>query len=522
MAEQSPASAAAARGPREWGALLQRRRWVIGGAVVIVWALACGLAFWLPPRYQSQATLLLRRPQVPAAVVGGTAGGDNNQLEQITQQVLSDGHLAALAQRLHVLAPPAASGAEAAARMRQALALEWVAAPGQRRGDPPAALTVAFTARTAQLAQAVDAQLVQWLVETNQQTRQAQASGAAAFLRQALAASAAALAARQEALRNFEAQHPDLDPAQAAGVAQRLAQLEAERASTQAGLNQAQQEQLYLTSLSAEYRGLLNEPSNGVGPATALDQRIGLLQSQLAGLKARYTDQYPEVQRLKSELAAAQQERKNGAHAGAGAGAANPAQLAAIAPVLQIESQVRSNQLALRNDRRQLAGLDHQIAALKAQQDAAPALQPQLSSLQQAAAEAQRQYNALAAEQHQAGLAVALQRGPQGAQFRVLDAPTLALRPVFPNKLLFSGLGLAVGLAVGLLLALGLEWGDDCLHSAVEAREWSPAPLLGVIGVLATPAERRRAARGRGWQWTLAGVLVVVVASSNWWLVLHP
>lgn len=522
MADQTPATVAAARGPREWGALLKRRRWVIGGAVVLVWALACGLAFWLPPRYQSQATLLLRRPQVPAAVVGATAAGDNNQLEQITQQVLSDGHLAALAQKLQVLAPPAASTAEAAARMRRALELDWVAAPGQRRGDPPAALTVAFTARTPQLAQAVDQQLVQWLVQTNQQTRQAQASGAATFLQQALAASATALSARQKALRDFEAQHPDLDPAQAAGLAQRLGQLEAERASTRAALDQAQQQQLYLTSLAAEYRGLLNEPANGGGPATALDQRIGLLESQLAGLKSRYTDQYPEVQRLQSELAAAQSERKNGAHAGATAGAANPAQLAAIAPVLQIESQARSNQLALRNDRRQLAGLDHQIAALKAEENAAPALQPELTSLQQAVAEAQSQYDALAAEQHQAGLALALQRGPQGAQFRLLDAPTLAQQPVFPNKLLFSGLGLAAGLAVGLVLALGLEWGDDRLHDAAEAREWSPAPLLGVVGVLATPAERRRSARGRGWQWALAGALVVVVASSNWWLLLHP
>ncbi|MGH9528266.1 MAG: hypothetical protein ACRD2F_16415, partial [Terriglobales bacterium] len=269
--------------------------------------------------------------------------------------------------------------------------------------------------------------------------------------------------------------------------------------------------------------GLLNEPASGAaaGAGTALDQRIGLLESELSALRARYTDQYPAVQRLQAELAAAQRERRGGTPSSA-SGATTPAQVAAMAPLLQVESQARANRMALRHRRRQLTALGDQIAALQAEQNAAPALQPQLQSLQQAVAEAQSQYNALAAEQHQAGLAVALQRGPQGAQFRILNPPTLSARPDFPNKLLFSGLGLAVGLALGLVLALVREWGDDRLHSAAEIQEWALTPLVGAVPVLATEPEQRRAARRRGWQWMLASVLVVVVASSNWWLVLHP
>lgn len=521
MADSVPP--AGGRGPDEWGALLARRRWLIGGTLVVVWALACGLAFWLPPRYQSQATLLIRRPQVAAAVVGGAASADNNELEHITQQVLSQPRLAALAGRLGVLEPPAHSPEQAAARMLAAVQLDWVAAPGQRPGDGPAALTVAFTARSAELAQAVNQQLVRWLVATNQQTRQARAAGAASFLAQALAASAATLATRQQALRAFQAQHPNLDPVEAASDAQRLVALEAERSAAQQELSQAQQQQLYLTSLTAEYRGLLNEPASGAaaGAGTALDQRIGLLESELSALRARYTDQYPEVRRLQAELAAAQRERRSGTPSSA-SGATTPAQVAAMAPLLQVESQARANRMALRHRRQQLTALGDQIAALQAVQNAAPALQPQLQSLQQAVAEAQSQYNALAAEQHQAGLAVALQRGPQGAQFRILNPPTLPARPDFPDKLLFSGLGLAAGLGLGLVLALVREWGDDRLHSAAEIQEWALAPLVGAVPVLATEPELRRAARRRGWQWALVSVLVLVVASSNWWLVLHP
>ena len=510
---------AATPGLQELGALLRRRRWWIGGSAVAVWGLALGLAAWLPPSFRSQATLLITPAQVPTTVVGPAAGSDDTLLEQITQQVLSQPRLARLAARWHVFAA-GTSPEQAGARMRQAVQLNWVTAPGERQGSAPAAFTIAFSARSPQLAQAVNRQLSQWFIQTNQHARQAQAAGADHFLQSALAASRAQLQQRQQALQAFRAQHPELDPAQAAASAQQLTLLEGQQSSAQQALDQDRQEQLYLGSLEAEYRQLLDVPAKrGATPAvaTALDQRIVQLQARLAALQTRYTDRYPEVQRLKAELAAAQRQRRRGV-----ASAASPQQVAAMTPLLQLQSQAQANRLAIRNEKNHLASLSRQIATAQAAANAAPVQEQQLTQLEQQAQQAQADYDHLTAEQHQAGLAVALENGPAGAHFRLLDPPTRPLHPAFPNPLLFSGLGLALGAALGLLLALAREWGDDRLHGEREARAWSPAPVLGVIPALATPAERRQGRLRTAGQWVLASALLLVVVAGNGWLLWHP
>jgi succinoglycan biosynthesis transport protein ExoP len=515
MAAPPPASTL---GWRELGALLRRRRWWIAGSIVGVWGLALALAAWLPPRYRSQATLLITPAQVPATVVGPPAGGDDALLEQITQQVLSRPRLARLAARWQVFAP-GTSREQAGERMRQAVELNWVTAPGERQGSAPAAFTVAFNARSPRLAQVVDRQLSQWFIQSNQRARQAQAAGADRFLQSALAASRARLQQRQQALQAFRAQHPDLDPAQAAASAQQLTLLESQQSGAQQLLDQDRQEQTYLGSLEAEYRQMLDLPANqGAAPAvaTALDQHIAQLQARLAALRTRYTDRYPEVQRLQAELAAAQRQRRRG-----DATAASPQQVAAMAPLLQLQSQAQANQLAIRNEQHHLVRLGRRIAAAQAQANAAPVQEQQLAQLEQQDQQAQADYDHLTAEQHQARLAVALDNGPSGAHFRLLDPPTRPLRPAFPNPLLFSGLGLALGAALGVLLALARDWSDDRLHGEREARAWAAAPVLGAIPALETPAERRQGRLRSVGQWLLASALLLVVAAGNGWLLWH-
>ncbi|MGH9535151.1 MAG: GumC family protein [Terriglobales bacterium] len=508
-------------GLREFAALLGRRRWLVGLTLVVVWALACALAALLPRRFQSQATLLIRPAQVPATVVAPAAGG--GELEQVVQEVLRPQRLAALAARLDVFAPPAASPQQAALRMRRAVRLEWVTAPGERPDSPPAALTLAFTARTPRLAQAVDQQLSAWFIQTNRQARRAQAAGAAHFLAHAVAASGARLASQQQALKAFQALHPELDPQQAAFNAQRLTALEAERTAARQMLDQDQQQQLYLASLQAEYRGLLSAPApaSAGGVTTALDQRIALLQSQLAALKARYTDRYPEVERLQSELNRAQAQRRSG-QTGASAGAATPQQMATMTPLLQMESQARSNRLAIQNEKRHLATLAAQIAVYQGRVNAAPVFQQQLTQLEQQTQQAQSEYDRLGAEQHQAHLAMQLEQGPAGAHFRLLGPATLPQRPLFPDPILFSALGLILGAAIGIFLALALDWADDRLHGEAEARAWAPAPVLGAIPALPTPREQRGARRRAAWQWAAASVLALVVLAGNGWMAWHP
>ena len=78
-------------------------------------------------------------------------------------------------------------------------------------------------------------------------------------------------------------------------------------------------------------------------------------------------------------------------------------------------------------------------------------------------------------------MATALEQRQQGDQFRVMDAPNLPDAPVFPNRLMFAGGGLAGGLFLGLLLAGLLEYRDTSLRSERDIWAFTKLSTLAVI-----------------------------------------
>ena len=62
-----------------------------------------------------------------------------------------------------------------------------------------------------------------------------------------------------------------------------------------------------------------------------------------------------------------------------------------------------------------------------------------------------------------------------------VSGPTLDLRPVAPNWLLYTGLGLLAGLGLGSLIAIGRDALDNTVRSNLIASSLVEAPVLGVI-----------------------------------------
>ena len=50
-----------------------------------------------------------------------------------------------------------------------------------------------------------------------------------------------------------------------------------------------------------------------------------------------------------------------------------------------------------------------------------------------------------------------MERLQQGERFRILDPPSLPVKPDFPNRLKFCGIGLFVGLVLGVVVAAAFE-----------------------------------------------------------------
>jgi len=72
----------------------------------------------------------------------------------------------------------------------------------------------------------------------------------------------------------------------------------------------------------------------------------------------------------------------------------------------------------------------------------------------------------------------------EGEQFRVLDPPSLPVKPSFPNTLYFAGGGLGGGAALGLAILYLFMMMDKTLNTEADVEMFLKVPVLVSLPVL--------------------------------------
>jgi hypothetical protein len=103
-----------------------------------------------------------------------------------------------------------------------------------------------------------------------------------------------------------------------------------------------------------------------------------------------------------------------------------------------------------------------------------------------------RQYEALVARRERAALTEDVD-ATRPAQFRVIDPPRVAPRPVFPDRSTLAVAALLAALAIGAAVTFVVSQIVPTFDNSASLRKVTQRPVLGAISVLATPASLRRA-----------------------------
>ncbi len=477
----------------EYWAIVLRRKWWILGPLFFGWAIVFASAWFLPPTYISESTVLVEPPKVPSNLVEPNVQVDlADRVQSMSTQVLSRTRLLNLIQRFNLYPGYASSPDDQVNKMRDDVKMELIHGESNISGKAEiVAFKISYKAPSPDIAQKVTIALTSFFVDENVRASQEQSEATTLFLDSQVRALGQTLADEEAKVRAFEAQHDGSLPQQLDSNIRILSGIQQDIQAAQAERERALQQQTYLNSLQTQYQ---NMSDTAMAPAS-IDNQLDSARSSLAAMEAHYTDDHPDVKKLKETIASLEKLKKemaNEARDNLEAGDTTQAIQQGNA-MLNLKTQMKLNQAEINKTTQQLQRLEQSAQVYQARLNATPAVEAEMNDMMRDFGNMKKEYVELLAKKQQSALATSLERQQQGAQFRVIDPPSMPDKPTFPDRFKFSLGAIGAGLALALLCGFGSEFLDDRIRGEQALSEAVNLPILAEIPALSTPKELRRA-----------------------------
>jgi succinoglycan biosynthesis transport protein ExoP len=493
------------------------------------WLVVWGASWVLPVRYKSGTLILVEQPTMPSNYVLPNVVDDlQNRLQSISQQILSRTRLLLIIDKLNLYsnARRQITSDEKVELMRKDIDIELVHGS---QTNQISAFRINYSASDPHVAQRVTGELTNLFISENLKVRQQQSEDTTKFIGNQLEIARANLAEQEAKVREFKGQHEGELPSQEASNLQILSGLQAQLQNEQDTLNAAKQQRVYLQTLIEQYRNVHATSRSADGTPTGLagiDQELDKLKARLAEISSRYTEHYPEVESLKDEIAKTEKKRatlvaelkaktssaKQPADGSTASDTVDPSQNAAS---LQLQGQLRANEAEIANREQAIAGLKGRVGNYQDRLNSSPTREQELADLTRGYDQSKANYDDLLKKQNASAMATNMEQMQQGERFTMLDPPSLSLKPDFPNRLKFCGMGLGVGLALGLMVVVLFEIMDDRLHSEKEIKTLLPMAVLSDIPEIVSPSDERHNKKRQVLGWVTAALVVATILAGS-------
>jgi succinoglycan biosynthesis transport protein ExoP len=521
------------RGWEEYVAIILRRRWWIVLPLFLSWLAVWGFSWFLQTTYQSDALISAEQQKVSDQYVMENVNVNlQNRLQSTTQQVLSRSSLQGIIEHFKLYATPPRFSAffkpkDPVDQMRNDIKIELIGSPGYR--GEFVTFKIHYSADTPELAQQVNSELTSLFINENVKAQRQLSENTTAFLVNELADARTKMEQQEAEVSTFRTKHAGNLPGQLQSNVQILAGLQAQLASTQHALDTSKQQKIYLESLLQQYQSAqasLGGDSNALS-TQILDKELQDLRVRIQDLRSRYTDDHPDIVELKDKIAKNEALRKQAeaeiasnhqtsrATSPIDFSAAEGVQRGSPTAVMQLQSQLKANQLEIQNEEQHAKDLELQTTVYQSRLNMTPETEQELAVFSRGFDEAKFNYNSLLQKQTQSQLATSLGQQQQGQQFRIIDPPKLPNKPSAPNRFLISLVGLGLGTVLGLGIATFLELTDVRFRQEKDLEGVLPARLLVGIPRLSTPREDRSRLIVRWMECGVVAVMALVIFTGN-------
>ena len=494
------------------------------------WLVVWSVSWVLPSRYKSGTLILVEQPSMPKDYVTPNVTDDlQARLQSITQQILSRTRLLHIIDELNLYADKRGrlNPDELVERMRKDIEIALVF---DEHHIAITSFNIYYSSHDPHLAQQVTGELANLFISENLERRQQKSEDTTKFLEQQLEAARQNLAEQEEKVRVYKDQHLGELPSQLASNLQILTGLQSQLQNEEDGLNADRQQNAYLQSMLEQSRALQRTPKNGDGAPVgipALDQQLDKLKAQLADLSSHYTDRHPDVRKVKDEIAKVERMRaqaladlKTSAATTSGNGnppASTPDDLDSRdgAATIQLQGQLKANQIDIASKEHTIADLKSKMNEYQGRLNQEPVREQQFADLNRGYEQSKANYDDLLKKKNSSQMATSMELLQQGEHFQMIDPPSLPLKPDFPNRLKFCGIGLGIGIALGGALAGGTEFLDECLYNEKALKDLLPVSVISEIPPITSPDEARKQERKLWIGWAAAGFVFVTILAGS-------
>ena len=476
-----------------------RRRWIylatlLPAAILI----AVFLAFALPPMYRASGTILLEQALVPQDFVRTTVTTyADQQIELVRRRVMTIENLTAFVEEFDPYPDDHELSDRAKARLvSQNTRIEKVDPITLEPLAQSSAFSIHYYNPNAEIVADTANRLVELFLAYNRATRTERASETYRFLQAQSREVEQRVELLEQRLADFKTEYGDAIPE---AQARNLAALD----RTVRDLD-ALQRQIRVTE---ERKALLELQLAVVSPSLFGDAggwqaELAQLRAELAEAQQRYTDNHPDVRRLRRSIAALSERA-----------AATPETQRQVPPpdnpeYLRLASQLETADEELGALRARANRAREQIETYERRLVMAPDVERDYRQLIREHDIAQDQFRDIQNKLGEAALAQTLETEDQGERFTLIRAPSQPTTPDSPNRVGIILLGFVLGAALSAGVIAFQESVDPSIRGARDLSEITDIKPIGAVPFMLNRADHRR--RQLAWSTAVAVVAIAV------------
>jgi protein tyrosine kinase modulator len=265
---------------------------------------------------------------------------------------------------------------------------------------------------------------------------------------------------------------------------------------------------------------------------TDLDHQIETLETTIEGMRDRYTDDFPDLQQARQQLAILKRQRddlnkqeKPGATPKNIPVIESPAvtreRMDYQATAEQLKTALQANQMEAHQIAKEIDDVNSEIKQYQSRVTAVPAGETEESELIRDRDLAKAKYQDLELKLQRSAISMDMENRKEGESLEVLDQASLPETPTAPKRSMIIPAGAVLGLLVGIVLIAIREVKDTSLKNLKDARLYTQLSILGSIPLLENDlvVQRRKQIMWVGWATaTLVGLAVMAGSVAHYYM----